>query len=66
MPCATFAVPAAASRMLLEICNLGNAGDRALIRTKRYREQVADAMYQGLVDFYAGRDEPPVVARATK
>jgi N-acetylmuramoyl-L-alanine amidase len=50
------------TRMLLEICNLGNAGDRALIRTKKYREQVADAMYHGLVDFYADREEPRILA----
>jgi hypothetical protein len=36
-----------------------------LIRTKKYRQQVAEAMYQGIVDFYAtARDEkkPAVVA----
>jgi N-acetylmuramoyl-L-alanine amidase len=54
------------TRMLLEICNLGNAGDRALIRTKKYREQVADAIYQGLVDFYADREEPRVVASGNR
>ena len=55
------------TRLLLEICNLGNNDDRALIRTKRYRQQVADAMYHGLVNFYADREETPAVAaRATK
>jgi N-acetylmuramoyl-L-alanine amidase len=54
------------TRLLLEICNLGNRSDRALIRTKRYRQDVAEAMYQGLVNFFADREETPVVASATK
>ncbi|HYR28829.1 MAG TPA: N-acetylmuramoyl-L-alanine amidase, partial [Thermoanaerobaculia bacterium] len=45
------------TRMLLEVCNLGNAKDRELIKTKKYRQQLAEAIYQGLVDFY-GREEP--------
>ena len=49
------------TRMLLEVCNLGNPKDRELIKTKKYRQQLAEAIYQGLVDFY-GREEsrPPV------
>jgi N-acetylmuramoyl-L-alanine amidase len=55
------------TRLLLEICNLGNRDDRALIRTKKYRQQVAEAMYHGIVNFYADREERPSVAtRATK
>jgi N-acetylmuramoyl-L-alanine amidase len=45
------------TRMLLEICNLGNRKDRQLIQTKRYRQQVAEAVYQGIVDFYATQGE---------
>jgi N-acetylmuramoyl-L-alanine amidase len=41
------------TRLLLEVCNLGNEKDRALIQTRRYRQQVAEAVYQGIVDFYA-------------
>lgn len=53
------------TRLLLEVCNLGNKRDRELIKTKKYRQQLAEAIYQGLVDFYAGRDETqPVVKRA--
>src|SRR5439155_3970709 len=44
------------TRMLLEICNLGNRSDRQLMKTKRYRQQVADAVYRGISEFYAGRD----------
>lgn len=57
------------TRTLLEICNLGNRRDRQLMKTKRYRQQVADAIYRGIVEFYAGRDgggAGEVVARASK
>jgi N-acetylmuramoyl-L-alanine amidase len=50
------------TRLLLEICNLGNVEDRALIKTKKYRQEVASAIYEGLVDFFADRDEPARVA----
>lgn len=55
------------TRLLLEVCNLGNAKDRQLVKTKKYRQQVAEAVYQGLVDFYAGRAEEkskPTTVRA--
>lgn len=45
------------TRVLLEICNLGNEKDRALIKTKTYRQKVAEAIYEGLVAFYADRIE---------
>jgi N-acetylmuramoyl-L-alanine amidase len=51
--------------MLLEVCNLGNRKDRELLKTKKYRQQLAQAIYQGIVDFYATtRDEhgPAVLA----
>jgi N-acetylmuramoyl-L-alanine amidase len=57
------------TRMLLEVCNLGNAKDRELLQTKKYRQQLAEAMYQGLVDFYATpREEPrkPAVVASSK
>lgn len=56
------------TRLLLEVCNLGNAKDRELIQTRKYRQQVAEAMYQGLVDFYAtAREErKPAVVAASK
>ncbi|HXG57734.1 MAG TPA: N-acetylmuramoyl-L-alanine amidase [Thermoanaerobaculia bacterium] len=52
------------TRMLLEICNLGNEHDRKLMKTKKYRQQVAEAVHQGLLDFFAGQrpEEPPMVA----
>jgi N-acetylmuramoyl-L-alanine amidase len=54
------------TRLLLEVCNLGNREDRKLIQTKKYRQQLAEAIYAGIVDFYAaqGKVAPPVVASA--
>lgn len=43
------------SRVLLEICNLGNERDRELIRTRVFRQQIAEAIYDGLVDHFAHR-----------
>jgi N-acetylmuramoyl-L-alanine amidase len=43
------------TRVLLEICNLGNAKDRKLMTTARYRQKVAEAIYEGLVRFYDQR-----------
>jgi N-acetylmuramoyl-L-alanine amidase len=45
------------TRMLLEVGNLGNTRDRELIQTKKHRQQLATAIYEGLVEFYAGRGE---------
>ena len=41
------------TRLLLEVCNIGNTRDRELLKTKKYRQQLAQAIYQGIVDFYA-------------
>ncbi|MHB9122751.1 MAG: N-acetylmuramoyl-L-alanine amidase [Thermoanaerobaculia bacterium] len=41
------------TRLLLEVCNLGNAEDRRLMKTKEYRQEVAEAIYEGLVRFYS-------------
>ena len=54
------------TRLLLEICNLGNDKDRALMKTKKYRQHVAEAIYQGLVNYYNDReDERPAPAIAS-
>ena len=52
------------TRLLLEICNLGNKSDRQLITTKKWRESIAQAVYRGLVDFYDQRTEVPAAIRA--
>jgi N-acetylmuramoyl-L-alanine amidase len=40
------------TRLLLEVCNLGNEKDRKLMTTKAYRQQVADAVVEGLRSFF--------------
>ncbi|HEX7832685.1 MAG TPA: N-acetylmuramoyl-L-alanine amidase, partial [Thermoanaerobaculia bacterium] len=53
------------TRLLLEVCNLGNRKDRELLQTKKYRQQLAEAIYAGIVSFYTERDqerEPSMVA----
>ncbi len=61
------AVPA---KMLLEVCNLGNDEDRRLIQTRAYREEIATAIVQGLLDYYSqstpGGAEAVQVARSKK
>ena len=54
------------TRVLLEVCNLGNAKDRALMMTAKYRQRVAETIYRGLVRFFEDRQEPrpAVVARS--
>jgi N-acetylmuramoyl-L-alanine amidase len=47
------------TRTLLEVCNLGNKQDRELLKTKKYRQQLAEAIYQGIVAFYATPREEP-------
>ncbi len=43
------AVPA---KVLLEVCNLANAEDRELVRTQRFRQAVARAIVDGIVEYY--------------
>ncbi len=43
------------TRLLLEVCNLGNPEDRKLIQTKKYRQQVAEAIHEGIVEFFKGQ-----------
>ena len=43
------AVPA---KVLVEVCNLANPEDRRLIQTRAYRQTVAEAIVQGIVDYY--------------
>ena len=50
------------TRTLIEVCNLGNRRDRELIKTKRYRQQLAQAIYDGIVGFYEERADSRVVA----
>ncbi|MEM9558451.1 MAG: N-acetylmuramoyl-L-alanine amidase [Acidobacteriota bacterium] len=43
------------TKVLLEICNMNNAEDRRLLRTRAFREQVATAIVDGILGYY-GQD----------
>lgn len=43
------------TRVLLEICNIGNAEDRALIQTRENREAIAAAIHQGIVAHFGAK-----------
>lgn len=47
--------------VLVEVCNLANHADRSLIQTRRFRQQVAEGLFAGILDYYG---ESEVVARA--
>jgi N-acetylmuramoyl-L-alanine amidase len=44
------------TRVLLEICNLGNAEDRAQIQTRENREAIASAIHEGIVSYFGARE----------
>lgn len=46
------AVPA---KVLVEVCNLGNPQDRALIQTQDFRERVARAIVDGISSYYGSQ-----------
>lgn len=48
------AVPA---KLLLEVCNLANSADRKLLQTRVFREQVANAVVQGLLSYFGARQD---------
>ncbi|HEU5163024.1 MAG TPA: N-acetylmuramoyl-L-alanine amidase, partial [Thermoanaerobaculia bacterium] len=50
------------TRLLLEVCNLGNPEDRKLIQTKKYRQDVAEAIHEGIVEFFKGQKGAPAEA----
>ena len=55
------------TRLLLEVCNLGNRKDRELMKTQKYRQQLAEAVHAGIAEFYATQGEekrPGVMASA--
>ncbi len=43
------AIPA---KVLLEVCNLSNDQDRRLIKTRAYRQRVAEAIVNGILSYY--------------
>ena len=56
------------NRVLVEIANLGNQEDRALMVTRTFRQKVAESMTVGLLDFFGGPgpagERRPAVAEA--
>ncbi|HEX6178382.1 MAG TPA: hypothetical protein VF057_08475, partial [Thermoanaerobaculia bacterium] len=55
------------ARLLLEIGNLGNRKDRELLRTRKHRRALADAIYKGIAEFYAeDGGEPRTVVTAAR
>lgn len=42
--------------------NLGNRRDRELIRTRTFRQKVAEAVYRGIVEFYTDSDRTTLQA----
>ena len=53
------------ARVLVEICNLNNPDDRRLLRTRAYREKVAEALVQALVAFYGGGEGGTALSAST-
>ncbi len=56
------AVPA---KVLLEICNLANPEDRALIQTRAFRQEVAEAIVDGIIAYYGDGSPPAGLLAAT-
>jgi N-acetylmuramoyl-L-alanine amidase len=52
------------ARVLVEICNLNNPDDRRLLRSRGYREKVAEALVEALIAFYGGA--APTIRAADK
>lgn len=52
------------TRMLLEVCNLGNRKDRELIKTQKYRQQLAEAISTGIADFFDARGQEQEKSRS--
>lgn len=53
------AVPA---KVLIEVCNLSNEEDRRLIQTRAWRQRVAEAIADGILDYYG--QGPDAIERA--
>jgi N-acetylmuramoyl-L-alanine amidase len=54
------------ARVLVEVCNLNNPEDRDLLRTRSYREAVAGALVDALIDFYGGKAAGQQVAAGAR
>jgi N-acetylmuramoyl-L-alanine amidase len=54
------------TRVLLEICNLGNEEDRRLMKTRKYRQSVAHAIREAIVKFYSQQQRVPETKTASR
>lgn len=54
------------ARLLLEVCNLGNPEDRRLMQTKAYRQEIAEAIHEGIVDFFGDEGGDGAVRTAAR
>jgi len=55
------------AKMLLEVCNLANTEDRRLLQTREFRQQIAEAIVAGIVDYYGdGASGPGVRVAASR
>lgn len=52
------AVPA---KVLVEVCNLANSEDRALLQTADHRQRIATAIVEGLLAYYGYKPDDPAV-----
>ncbi len=50
------AVPA---KLLIEVCNLSNNEDRRLLQTRAFRQHMADAIVEGILDYYGQAPHDP-------
>ncbi|HUO84075.1 MAG TPA: N-acetylmuramoyl-L-alanine amidase, partial [Thermoanaerobaculia bacterium] len=50
------------SRLLLEICNIGNQEDRKLLVTRSWRQKAAHSIYEGIVGFFEQKRAEPAAA----
>ncbi|MBL8115252.1 MAG: N-acetylmuramoyl-L-alanine amidase, partial [Acidobacteria bacterium] len=53
------------NRVLLEIANLANVDDRALVKTRKFRHEMAESIVTGLLDFFGDAEKESPATRTT-
>jgi N-acetylmuramoyl-L-alanine amidase len=54
------------AKVLIEVCNLGNVDDRAAIQTRAFRQQMAEAIVQGIRSYYGKSGTAPASGQIAK
>jgi N-acetylmuramoyl-L-alanine amidase len=54
------------AKVLIEVCNLGNVEDRAAIQTRAFRQQMAEAIVQGIRSYYGKSGTAPASGQIAK